>query len=102
MLAARLTPRDFWIIRMLHKHRVLTANQITTLASRRPGPGRCAYGAHLRLIGITSMQRVRKRGDGGLLNCGSPINPFTNLCGSIQNGTEGSRPAHRRPGRLYD
>ncbi|WP_434450127.1 replication-relaxation family protein [Lentzea sp. E54] len=32
MLAGRLTPRDRWIIRMLHEHRVLTANQITALA----------------------------------------------------------------------
>jgi hypothetical protein len=31
-LAARLTPRDRWIIRMLHEHRVLTSNQITALA----------------------------------------------------------------------
>jgi hypothetical protein len=32
MLARRLTPRDRWIIRMLHEHRVLTSNQITALA----------------------------------------------------------------------
>lgn len=32
MLVARLTPRDRWIIRMLHEHRVLTSHQITTLA----------------------------------------------------------------------
>lgn len=31
-LAARLTPRDRWIIRMLHEHRVLTSTQITALA----------------------------------------------------------------------
>lgn len=31
-LAWRLTPRDRWIIRMLHEHRVLTAHQITALA----------------------------------------------------------------------
>ncbi|KOX19279.1 hypothetical protein ADK67_33845 [Saccharothrix sp. NRRL B-16348] len=31
-LAWRLTPRDRWIIRMVHEHRVLTAHQITTLA----------------------------------------------------------------------
>ena len=31
-LAWRLTPRDRWIIRMLHEHRVLTSNQITALA----------------------------------------------------------------------
>lgn len=31
-LAARLTPRDRWIIRMLHEHRVLTSHQITALA----------------------------------------------------------------------
>jgi hypothetical protein len=31
-LAGRLTPRDRWIIRMLHEHRVLTSNQITALA----------------------------------------------------------------------
>lgn len=32
MLAARLTPRDRWIIRMLWEHRVLTSHQITALA----------------------------------------------------------------------
>jgi hypothetical protein len=32
MLAWRLTPRDRWIIRMLHEHRVLTSHQITALA----------------------------------------------------------------------
>ncbi|MGB6164853.1 MAG: replication-relaxation family protein [Pseudonocardiaceae bacterium] len=31
-LTARLTPRDRWIIRMLHEHRVLTSTQITALA----------------------------------------------------------------------
>lgn len=31
-LAWRLTPRDRWIIRMLHEHRVLTSTQITALA----------------------------------------------------------------------
>ncbi|MGW5789251.1 replication-relaxation family protein [Saccharopolyspora sp. NPDC003752] len=31
-LAWRLTPRDKWIIRMLHEHRVLTATQITACA----------------------------------------------------------------------
>ena len=31
-LAARLTPRDRWIIRMLHEHRVLTAHQIGDMA----------------------------------------------------------------------
>ena len=31
-LAWRLTPRDRWIIRMIHEHRVLTSHQITTLA----------------------------------------------------------------------
>jgi hypothetical protein len=32
VLAWRLTPRDRWIIRMIHEHRVLTAHQITALA----------------------------------------------------------------------
>ena len=31
-LATRLTARDRWIVRMVHEHRVLTADQITTLA----------------------------------------------------------------------
>ncbi|MEN8652382.1 replication-relaxation family protein [Streptomyces sp. 21So2-11] len=31
-LAARLTPRDLWLIRMLHEHKVLTSHHITTLA----------------------------------------------------------------------
>jgi hypothetical protein len=31
MLAWRLTPRDKWIIRMLHEHRVLTIHQLTDL-----------------------------------------------------------------------
>ena len=32
VLAWRLTPRDRWIIRMVHEHRVLTSHQITALA----------------------------------------------------------------------
>src|SRR5437763_17161462 len=32
VLAWRLTPRDRWISRMIHEHRVLTAHQITALA----------------------------------------------------------------------
>jgi protein involved in plasmid replication-relaxation len=32
VLASRLTPRDRWLIRMLHEHRVLTSTQITALA----------------------------------------------------------------------
>lgn len=32
VLVTRLTPRDRWILRMLHEHRVLTSHQITTLA----------------------------------------------------------------------
>lgn len=31
-LARRLTPRDTWLLRMLHEHRVLTSTQITTCA----------------------------------------------------------------------
>ncbi|MFB7630595.1 replication-relaxation family protein [Streptomyces sp. NPDC056149] len=31
-LAHRLTPRDLWLTRMLHEHRVLTTHQITRLA----------------------------------------------------------------------
>src|SRR5829696_5803066 len=31
-LARRLTPRDRWLIRMLHEHRVLTTRQITVMA----------------------------------------------------------------------
>lgn len=31
-LAARLTPRDRWLLRMLHEHRVLTSTQIRQLA----------------------------------------------------------------------
>src|SRR6202035_865882 len=31
-LAARLTARDRWLLRMLHEHRVLTTTQITQLA----------------------------------------------------------------------
>ncbi|MGH3833497.1 MAG: replication-relaxation family protein [Pseudonocardiaceae bacterium] len=39
-LAARLTPRDRWITRMLHEHRVLTSSQITALAFPSPRSGR--------------------------------------------------------------
>src|SRR6201999_2997099 len=31
-LAGRLTPRDRWLVRMLHEHRVLTSTQLTQLA----------------------------------------------------------------------
>ena len=39
-LAARLTPRDRWLLRMIHEHRVLTSNQITALAFPSPRSGR--------------------------------------------------------------
>lgn len=39
-LAARLTVRDRWIIRMLHEHRVLTSSQITALAFPSSRSGR--------------------------------------------------------------
>ncbi|WP_040698608.1 replication-relaxation family protein [Nocardia vinacea] len=35
-LVARLTERDRWILRMLHEHRVLTTNQLATLAFPTP------------------------------------------------------------------
>lgn len=35
-LALRLTPRDRWLIRMLHEHRVLTSTQITQTAFPSP------------------------------------------------------------------
>lgn len=35
-LAWRLTPRDRWIIRMLHEHRVLTTTQVSDLAFTAP------------------------------------------------------------------
>ncbi|WP_328397873.1 replication-relaxation family protein [Nocardia sp. NBC_00416] len=35
-LVARLTERDRWILRMLHEHRVLTTNQLATLAFPSP------------------------------------------------------------------
>jgi len=40
VLAARLTKRDRWIIRMLHEHRVLTSTQITALAFPSPRAAR--------------------------------------------------------------
>lgn len=39
-LAVRLTPRDKWIVRMLHEHRVLTTHQITTVAFPSSRSGR--------------------------------------------------------------
>ena len=39
-LAHRLTPRDRWLIRMLHEHRVLTTDQITTMAFPSPRAAR--------------------------------------------------------------
>jgi hypothetical protein len=39
-LAWRLTPRDRWIIRLLHEHRVLTTHQITDLAFPSARSGR--------------------------------------------------------------
>ncbi|MBA3907296.1 MAG: replication-relaxation family protein, partial [Pseudonocardiales bacterium] len=35
-LAARLTPRDRWIVRMVHEHRVLDADQIGAMAFNSP------------------------------------------------------------------
>jgi hypothetical protein len=39
-LAARLTPRDKWILRMVFEHRVLTATQLTALAFPSPRAAR--------------------------------------------------------------
>ncbi len=51
-LAGRLTPRDRWLLRMLHEHRVLTTGQITQLA----------FGAHTtaahRMAGLWQLRAV--------------------------------------------
>ncbi len=39
-LAYRLTPRDGWLLRMLHEHRVFTAEQICSAAFPSPNAGR--------------------------------------------------------------
>ena len=55
-LAARLTARDRWLLRMLHEHRVLTTTQITWLAF---GTGRAATARLLALYQLRAIDRFR-------------------------------------------
>jgi hypothetical protein len=55
-LAARLTTRDRWLLRMLHEHRVLTTTQITQLAF---GTGRAATARLLTLYQLRAIDRFR-------------------------------------------
>jgi hypothetical protein len=55
-LAARLTARDRWLLRMLHEHRVLTTTQITWLAFGTP---RAATARLLALYQLRAIDRFR-------------------------------------------
>jgi hypothetical protein len=55
-LAARLTARDRWLLRMLHEHRVLTTGQITQLAF---GTTRAATARLLTLYQLRALDRFR-------------------------------------------
>ena len=55
VLAAHLTPRDAWILAMVHEHRVLTSTQIAALAFPH------ARGARRRLATLTHQLRVLDR-----------------------------------------
>src|ERR1700730_19328362 len=55
-LAARLTARDRWLLRMLHEHRVLTTTQITELAF---GTTRAATARLLTLYTHQAIDRFR-------------------------------------------
>jgi hypothetical protein len=55
-LAARLTARDRWLLRMLHEHRVLTSGQITQLAF---GTSRAATARLLTLYQLRAIDRFR-------------------------------------------
>src|SRR5579875_1115892 len=55
-LAARLTARDRWLLRMLHEHRVLTTGQITQLAF---GTSRAATARLLTLYQLRAIDRFR-------------------------------------------
>jgi hypothetical protein len=55
-LAARLTARDRWLLRMLHEHRVLTTTHITALAF---GTTRAATARLLALYQLRAIDRFR-------------------------------------------
>src|ERR1700727_1362451 len=55
-LAARLTARDRWLLRMLHEHRVLTTGQVTQLAF---GTSRAATARLLALYQLRAIDRFR-------------------------------------------
>ena len=55
-LAARLTARDRWLLRMLHEHRVLTTTHITQLAFGTP---RAATARLLALYQLRAIDRFR-------------------------------------------
>jgi hypothetical protein len=55
-LAARLTARDRWLLRMLHEHRVLTTTHITWLAF---GTSRAATARLLALYQLRAIDRFR-------------------------------------------
>src|ERR1700733_3729175 len=80
-LAARLTARDRWLLRMLHEHRVLTTTQITQLAFGTP---RAAPPRLLTLYQHRAVDRFRPLAPAG----SAPLHFILDEAGALLLATE--------------
>ena len=80
-LAARLTARDRWLLRMLHEHRVLTTDQITQLAF---GTTRAATARLAVLYQYRAVDRFRPLAAAG----SSPLHFILDEAGALLLATE--------------
>jgi hypothetical protein len=80
-LAARLTSRDRWLLRMLHEHRVLTTDQITQLAF---GTTRAATARLAVLYQYRAVDRFRPLAAAG----SSPLHFILDEAGALLLATE--------------
>ena len=92
-LAARLTARDRWLLRMLHEHRVLTTGQITQLAF---GTSRAATARMSVLYQLRAVDRFRPLAPAG----SSPLHFILDEAGAAviaaEDGTDASGLGYRR------
>ena len=68
-LAARLTARDRWLLRMLHEHRVLTTTQITDLTANQAAAlaaSQVPHAVHMFSRGPHSLGLAEGAGEAGI------------------------------------
>ena len=87
-LAARLTARDRWLLRMIYEHRVLTTGQVTQLAF---GTTRAATARMTTLYQYRAVDRFRPLAATG----SSPLHFVLDEAGAILLAAEERRPRPR-------